>query len=306
MLTNKLGLPSAFSNFEERNPHDGEGADYTVTTLIDSPRVHRLKSDHEHEITEDVSDRIFSILGTAVHTILEKGAPEGDIVEQRFHAEFGLRGKEENVTVSGQVDLQEKGPEGITIVDYKTCSASTLRYNPEGKPEWESQVNFYAELARLNGVKDIIGLEVVAICRDWNRRSLETAKRNRSFYPESPVVRVPIKIWEREVALKYILERIGIHEEAKMTLPECSPEEMWMQPEKWPVYKGKSKRASRLLPTQTAALIYAEEKTGDSVRESDIYWIGNPRPAVFTRCDNYCAAAPFCEQKAQREENQSR
>tara|TARA_R110000751_G_scaffold57842_4_gene122555 strand:+ start:3102 stop:4013 length:912 start_codon:yes stop_codon:yes gene_type:complete len=300
-LTNKLGLPSAFANFEERNPHDGEGADYTVTTLIDSPRVHRLKCEHEHEITEDVSDRIFSILGTAVHTVLEKGAREGDIVEQRFHAEYNQF--EPSVSVSGQVDLQERGRDGITIVDYKTCSASTIRYNPAGKPEWQSQLNFYAHLARHNGVQDIVGLEVVAICRDWRKASYNVAAKNGSFYPESPVVRVPIEMWEPEVASEYAWERIAIHEEAKVTLPDCSAEEMWTQPEKWPVYKGKAKRASRLLPTQTAALIFADEKTGDAELVAGTYWVGEKRPAIFTRCDSYCAAAPFCEQKAKREEN---
>jgi len=199
MLTNKHNLPEAFRNFEKRNPHTSGGADYTVTTLIDSPRISSLKELHGDEVDEDVSDRIMAILGTAVHKILETGVGYGETPEQRFHTEVG------GVEISGQVDLQTECSNGVLLSDYKTTSAFVVQKFPHGKPEHERQLNTYAYLARRNGVK-VSGLEVVAIIRDWS----DGNARRSSEYPENPVVRIPIRMWDKAEAEEYVIGRVAL------------------------------------------------------------------------------------------------
>ena len=77
---------------------------------------------------------IWSIFGSAVHNVLEKGADENNLVEQRFFSEV------DGWTVSGAVDLQVVDKDGIHIQDYKTTSVWAVMND---KPEWEQQLNIY-------------------------------------------------------------------------------------------------------------------------------------------------------------------
>jgi hypothetical protein len=292
MLTNKHNLPEAFRNFEKRNPHTSDGADYTVTTLIDSPRIASLKDLHGDEIDEDVSDRIMAILGTAVHKILETGVGYGETPEQRFHTEVG------GIKISGQVDLQTECSNGVLLSDYKTTSAFVVQKFPHGKPEHERQLNTYAYLARRNGVK-ISGLEVVAIIRDWS----DGNARRSSEYPKNPVVRIPIRMWDDAEAEEYVIGRVALHRDYDGG--NCTDEEMWVRPAKYAVHENKkatassvkpswSKRAKRLLDSRTAAEMYILDQSQPGRFRVE------ERPAEYVRCDNYCAVARWCEQNNRR------
>lgn len=279
-LTNKFGLPAVFENFERKNAHSTEGAKYSITKLIDSPKISRLRSQHANEIEEDISDRTWAIFGTAVHNILEMGAGEGEIAEQRLHATIN------GVAVSGQIDLQTPQENGFLISDYKTLRAYSLIANPDGKPEYTKQLNCYAVLARLNGIT-VSGIEIIAIVRDWTASQAERT----DDYPVAPIVRIPVDLWDPETASKYLTDRVMAHEDE--TTLDCTFEEMWA---KTPVYavheKTKNgdirKRASRLFDTRTDAEIFSLDKNGSTVIE---------RPRTFARCEgNYCHVAEHCEQ----------
>ena len=72
-LTNKHGLPQAIVNAIKNDPYTpGKRADISVTRLIDAPQVSVLYRNHYKDIVEDVSNRIFSIMGQAMHHILER------------------------------------------------------------------------------------------------------------------------------------------------------------------------------------------------------------------------------------------
>ena len=274
-ITNKNNLPEVFKKFSELNAHSSEGADITVTSLIDSPQIFRLRKQHDEEMTEDVSDRVYSILGTAVHKILEVGSDDGCIVEERLHAEF------DGMTVSGAIDLQTPAGSSYLLSDYKTCTAYTLIYNVEGKPEWERQLNVYDALCRHNG-KNIIGLEVIAIVRDWSKASV-----GRRHYPNNPVVRVPITRWDPETQDEYIADRVKAH---KNVLMGCSSAERWGKPEQFAVHndKTKSDRASKLCGTHQEATDWIGKRSGFRIEV---------RPPSYTRCDNnYCNVSEFCTQ----------
>ena len=66
--TNKTGLPDpvvkALTEFEKGEVVEGT----RVTTLIDSPRISQLRQEHGHEITEDVSELVYRVMGTAIST----------------------------------------------------------------------------------------------------------------------------------------------------------------------------------------------------------------------------------------------
>lgn len=279
-FTNRYNLPSVFERFERVHQHSTGGAKYSVTQLIDSPKISRLRSANSSDLTEDISSRTWALLGTAVHTVLETGAESSQIVEQRLHAEI------EGISVSGQIDLQTPHEDGMLLSDYKTTGAFTLQANPNGKTEWTHQLNSYAVLANLSDIC-VTGIEVIAIVRDWS-----AAARDRSSdYPEAPIVRITLPLWEPDIAYKYMRDRVLAHE-AENT-EDCTDAEMWARPTVFAVHeqtkKGTlAKRAKRLFGSRTEAEIYSMDILGSKVIE---------RPKIYTRCEgNYCQVAEFCDQ----------
>ena len=80
-LTNKFNLPAPIvAALSENNYTKGE-SHRSVTTLIDSPRVRILREKYEDQIEEDVSEMMWSVLGTAAHNIFENHA-EGEYVSE--------------------------------------------------------------------------------------------------------------------------------------------------------------------------------------------------------------------------------
>ena len=279
-FTNKYNLPTVFERFEQAHQHTRGGAKYSVTTLIDSPKISRLRAQHAQDLTEDISDRTWAILGTAVHEILQSGAEDSQIVEQRMHAEI------EGISVSGQIDLQTPHNGGMILSDYKTTSAFAIQANPNGKPEWSKQLSCYQALAHLNNVL-VTGIEVIAIIRDWS----PSGKKRSSDYPEAPIIRVTLPMMEAQEACNYLRDRIIAHE--SHNTEDCTDPEMWAKPTVFAVHeqtkKGSlSKRAKRLFSSRTEAEIYSIELSGSKVIE---------RPKVYSRCDgDYCNVSKHCDQ----------
>ena len=285
--TNNYNLPSVFEGFEKANPYSSEGSDFSATTLIDAPQAKRLFAKHSGDLTEDISERAFSILGTAVHKILEDGASENQKAEERLFTT--IETPEGEVSVSGQIDLQTIFPEGRLLSDYKTTSIWSYRdwASDKGKPEWVKQLNVYQALAVLNGI-DVIGLEVIAIFRDWTSGGVDRFE----IYPESPIMRLNIPMWEPEEAVNYLKERTALHKSPD--IPGCTDEERWAKPPVFAVHemlsngKGLKKRATKLFEDELEANIFSADREGSEVIE---------RPRVFTRCEgNYCKVAQFCSQ----------
>ena len=88
-LTNKFNLPEAIYEAVKNDGYTKGNSDISVTQLIDSPYIRKLKEDHYNEIEEDVTERVLSLLGQAVHTILERTETE-DLKEERLYWEFEL------------------------------------------------------------------------------------------------------------------------------------------------------------------------------------------------------------------------
>lgn len=268
--TNRASLPDAIVRAVTNDGYSKGDADYSVTQLLKPARIVALEKKHAEELTEDVSDRIWSLLGQAAHTIAER-ANHQDIAERRLTIKVG------EITVSGGMDLyQEKAG---TYFDYKVTSVWKVK-NGDFE-EWTNQINLYSVILRENKI-DIKNAYVIAILRDWSK--LEA--RRDPEYPQSQVSMIPIPLWEPEKALSFMKTRIAVHEAAKKILPECTIEEMWAKPDVWAVKMTKAGKAVN------GGLYAVEDKAKDHANR--IGGFVEYRPGIRTRCEAYCAAAKFC------------
>jgi hypothetical protein len=267
-LTNVYDLPEALVRAIKNDPYTG-GGDISVTKLIDSPQVRVLRKQYGHAVVEDVSDRIWSLLGQAVHTILERAGEEEHVkVEERLYAEVN------GWKVSGQYDRMDL--HGTTLDDYKVTST----YAISGKIEWERQLNCLRWLATQNGYK-VEKLRIIAILKDWKKTK---AKLDPS-YPQVPVAVVTVPVWDLSETHQYIQERVAVHQAAdEGNVPECTEEERWYSGTKFALMKKGGKRAIKLF-----------ERKEDISDITDGTFI-EERPGVHRRCADYCEVAPFCEQ----------
>jgi len=68
IITNKHNLPEPLYRAIARDVQPREG--FSITDLIQPPRMTQLSRRHWDEIEEDASDRIWLVLGSSVHYIL--------------------------------------------------------------------------------------------------------------------------------------------------------------------------------------------------------------------------------------------
>ncbi len=271
MLTNKFSLPSALVRAVENDPYSKGDCDFTVTGLLKPPQIARLTRDHP-EITEDVSDRIWSLLGQSVDMILERAAKGSlAIFQHRYFATFG------EYRVSGQIDHFEDG----VLTDYKVTSV----YAREGKDEWEQQLNLLALLMRENGC-EVERLQNVLIFRDWRK----TEALRGDGYPEGQVAALPVELWPLEKTQAFLTEKIADHT-APVARP-CTDEERWLSPEKWALMKKGAKRAIKLFEAKPELTL-----SGDQFLEH--------RPGAYRRCLSYCSASTICPQWAATEHTEA-
>jgi hypothetical protein len=285
-LTNNFGMPETILNVIARPQYSKGKANMSVTELLNSPRIVQLKRKHWEDLTEDAADMVWSIFGTAIHNILEHGKGDTHIVEERIHIELdGMR-------ISGAIDLQELGEDGIILSDYKTTSAWAVMNE---KQDWHNQLNSYAFLVEKAKKLPVSKLQIVAIVRDWSRR--DTA---REGYPKAPIVVIDIPLWSLEERETYIRDRISLHGDALFEMetdgemPDCTPEEMWEKPTSYALKKDGNVRAKSVHDTSEAAEKALADAT-EKAKKGEKFLI-EIREGDRTRCSNFCQVAPHCEQ----------
>ena len=282
-ITNNLGLPEAIVNAVRNDPYDRGDCDISVTQLIGPPQIRRLLEKHSSEVTEDASDRIWTLLGQSVHTIIERagGLSKDTIEEYRLKADYDFY--ETTKTVSGQIDLLDVDNEAIW--DFKVTSVWAVK---EGvKDEWAKQLNVLADLVRQNGGK-VRKLYLCAILRDWSK----FGHQRNADYPVSQVVVFPVPLFDEGEIIYYIESRLDDHFEVG---GPCTDEEIWKKDDVFAVKKVGRKSAVKLYDDRLDALnhIGGDEKT-------DLYI--EDRPGENVRCEHYCSVRDFCPQyKASKE-----
>lgn len=280
--TNKTGLPDpvvrALTEFDE-NSEKVEGT--RVTTLIDSPRISQLRQEHSHEITEDVSELVYRVMGTAIHTVFENAASNSYVAEERLEYEV------DGTLISGQIDLQYEDDDEVDLKDFK--STSVFKAMMSDHSDWERQLNVYAYLVRHAKGLRVRSASVIGVLRDWRKSDAE----RRAEYPDAPIVEIAVHLWSEEEQDEYVQERVRAHARAALEkdfngLPPCTDQERWARPTKWAVHKGQNKRALRVFNSEHDARSFAAEEDERRVEE---------RPGEYTRCvNNYCRVNEWCNQ----------
>jgi len=274
--TNEANLPAPFVSAVINDKYDYAAAgDLSATGAILPPRIRELTRRHNNELTEDVSDRVWMLIGDIGHTILERSGADNVIQEERLSTEL------HGWTVTGKVDLIAEHAGAYSIQDWKFTSVWAVK---DMKPEWEQQLNIYAALAAANGFH-ISKLQIVAILRDWSK--LRAAREKD--YPQVGVVVRDVPLWLPGKQAGYLSERVLLHQAAQHMadddLPLCTEEERWRKPDVWAVKKKGGKRALKLFDSDISAQIY---------RNADANLTVEHRPGEDSRCLHYCAVKEFC------------
>jgi hypothetical protein len=304
-LTNKHNLPEPVFQAIANDTYTKGDADYSVTQLIQPVQMAKLTEGNGDQITEDAMDRVWTLFGKAMHKVLEAGAEHSDqpIYEERLSAIYV--GKK----VSGQLDYAWKKPETLddgsslyTLWDYKVTSVWSIIFEDgKPKPDWTTQMNWYANLAHWNDW-EVFNLKILVILRDWSAGELRRRRERGKVdgYPETPIIVLDVPMLPRDQVTADIERRVALFETVTMDdLPECTPEERWQQNTVYAVHKKGVKKASKLFRCES-------HEDEDNQRRQAKLFIGafaNPldyylerRPGRSTRCEDYCLAAPYCKQ----------
>lgn len=283
-ITNLLGLPLPLVRAVsvEREPHPPMTV--SVTELIRPAQITGLRNAGSSELVEDASDRLWALMGTLLHHVLEEHALNVDdvIAEERLSIQIG------KWTVVGKYDLTEFLLEGEILDDWKFTSIYSLQEKEPVKPEWEAQVNCYAELLRQAG-RSIAKARIIAIGRDWSKMRAS----RESDYPQKAVAIRDVPLWTSDECLQYLHQRLYLYETALQgEWPECDEEERWARPTKYALMKKGNRKATKLYDTYEAA----ERNRGSA------YYI-QTRPGESVRCEHYCEVASVCSQRARLNQN---
>lgn len=283
-ITNRHNAPSAIVNNVMNDEYSRGDSDISVTQLLNSPRIVLLQRVNEDNMETDVVDRIPSMLGTAMHKVLEKGANPGEIVEERFfHTILGVK-------VSGAVDLQVPKADGTwEINDYKLTSVYSVMAD---KWEWVAQLNMYAYLMRMATGRRVSSMKIVAILKDWNRKQGEF----KPDYPSAPLVMVDVELWSDDKQEAYIHDRVLVHKKNEESLDnggsidDCTDDERWLRGVKFAAIKKGRKSAVKLFDKKEDADEWIAKQDDNALSVEH-------RPGEPVRCaGNYCGVARWCKQ----------
>jgi len=268
-ITNRQNLPEIFLNAVKPRL----STSWSPSAIARSPRQYWLNQRHFEKLSEDVSSRIWAILGSSVHAIIANHETTGQ-KETRLTTQIG------DYEFTGIPDLIENN----IIYDYKITSVWTIVY--KSFEDWENQLNCYSYLASKNGIK-INSISVIAILRDWQKSK---AKYDPN-YPQSQVIKIDLPLWElgqQENHIRSSIELIAKEENTPDNdLPLCTDKERWKDPDKYAVMQKGKKRAVKIHMVETEANDHAGK---------DIKYYVEYRPSTARKCEDYCPVKDFCKQ----------
>lgn len=278
-ITNKHNLPEPVVKAVVNDTYSKGGADYTATGLIAPIQLEQLARRHDAELSEDVIDRIWMLLGRAVHFVIEQNKVDGNTQEKMLFL------KTQGRKIKGQPDQWD----GKTLTDYKVTSVWKKIFS-DSFDEWEAQLNLYAEMLEASGEK-VEAIQVMAIYRDWSERE---AKKDQARYPQTPAEILKFKLWPHDDRMAFLDSRVALNIAAEDLpddqLPECSKDERWAKESEWAVWgKGKVKCMRKFKSESEAEKMVSLAPDGEN-------WRIEFRPGENTRCERYCAVKDFCAQ----------
>jgi hypothetical protein len=327
-FTNKHNLPESFVRAVKVDRHITRG-DISVTTLIDAPQIRQLK--RKYDVVEDVSDRVWALMGTAVHHVLELADVANHSARTLIEASAVLS---EIAKQSGDVKLEaasryltdlakSRFPEAFNddivteavlsvefdgmilsgtfdrlvknkklLEDYKNTSVWSYMYD-EGVEKWEKQLNIYRYMIKKVLGVDIDTINVIGIFRDWSEAEM---KRSQQNYPKAPVMRVNVRVWSYDETEEYIMNRIRLHAAADLgVITECTGKERWSSTDTYKVTTSGRKRSIKNFPSKAMADRFIEE---NQFKEPGMFVV--TVPGESRRCDKWCPVRDVCPQNKKR------
>lgn len=281
--TNELNLPQPFVEAVKSN-HVYKPNRYSVTEVLGGTCEAILKRRHDSDITDDVSQRVWSLFGTAVHKVLqEASATETQLQENWISVPIEGTPYE----LSGIFDLYDDSTG--TVTDYKT--AGTIKWQKQEFDDYKMQVLLYCWMLQQMGFEAWNG-EIVMILRDW----VKSKARFDSDYPQHQVQKVAWRFnnHDMELAENFIAGWFTeVQEQEKRPdskLIPCTQEQRWHKDDKWAVVKLGAKRATRVLDSEDAANSLAAQLSEKQGKGFHVEY----RKGEDTKCLMYCPVAQFC------------
>ncbi len=275
-ITNKLNLPDPIVKAIQANWYGGHGEHRfaSVTELLKPTKQLLLSRRHADEVEQDASEMIWTLMGSAIHRVVEAAEIDECFQEERLAVSF------QGERITGGFDLYQGG----IISDFKFISVWSYVFGSRIR-EWTAQLNLYAYMLERQGF-EVEGIEVICVFRDWSRHKAADPQ-----YPK-PVERISLELWDREKTEAFLRERIAeIKSNESLPddlIPACTPEERWEGPDTLAVMKPGGKRALRVF---------------DNVLEAREFALGNKeadnlvvveRSDPPKRCMNFCPMNRFC------------
>lgn len=276
-ISNLHGLPEAIVAAVTFDDHEKRG-DFSATELVLPPRIRMLRQRHDDEIVEDASERLWMLMGSAIHSVLERADSPNAFQEEPLVRDIA------GVRIYGRPDHYEL--EAIT--DFKITSVWSVLHGV--KPEWEAQLNIYKWMYQDYGFP-VRHLWIAAILRDWSKGR---AKQGGD-YPAVQFRRLSVPIWPLAKVEGYIRDRIEAHSWANgltdEQLPICKPEERWQRPATWAVMLKGRKPAKRVLESCAEAEMCLDTQL--TLKDRARAFI-EERPGECVRCQDYCSVNSWC------------
>jgi hypothetical protein len=313
-LTNKHNLPDTFVRACLHDTHVVRG-DISVTQLIDAPQIRQLR--RKHDVQEDVIDRIWMLMGTAVHHILELSEIKyvearklmdayeicvklGDketakaieqIVKDNFPdaissdvlLEQTLSVEIEGMVISGTMDKFTISTGRLE--DYKNTKVYAY-LNEESRKKWNAQLNIYAYMLRQHGYT----VKEAEICAIFKDHTVMNVKRNKD-YPPLPVTSIPVKLYDDEFMVNYLKKRVLLHRMADKDIQvDCNEKDRWSEGNKLAVMVPSRKRALKV----DSPDVIQEWLKSNAYKYPKIYT--EVRHGMNRRCEDYCSVRDVCPQ----------
>jgi hypothetical protein len=99
----------------------------SITELIKPTKIYVLERRYQDEISQEASDMIWTLMGSALHKVVEASAQDNSLAEERLAVV--LNGEK----ITGGIDLYEDG----IITDFKFTSVWNY-FHSSRKDEWET------------------------------------------------------------------------------------------------------------------------------------------------------------------------
>lgn len=280
-----------------RNNYDSGDTDYSVTTLLDPPRVVHLNKRHLSKCDMFVKEQLSSFIGTAIHQYFEFCLRQVVDKPYKYEMEQRLFTVVLDRKISGMYDLVKIDEnDNRDMTDYKTTSCWKARFGDMN--DWTAQQNIYRLLYWIKNKKGLRTIRVVAIYLDW---SINNKMRYGKGYPNEKSIEYTLPVWGMKKTMEYLEERVGLMKQYEKTpddsLPKCTWEEMWCKEDKCAVIADNRKNALRVLPNEKAAEEWLNTYlASDNCKHNVLQLHLDLRSSVRTRCEHWCPVNKYCNQ----------